>query len=143
MIVFVSPLTIRLSCGAEMPILLASSFCEMCLPLHRSPIHDELNSFKWKKQREKYRLDHDSELRQFYAVRRALTEELGDQPINVKTWQREYDNLSAEYAGLRAQYNPLKEELAKLRSVQYQVSRAINEREQKKQPQQKRETISL
>lgn len=97
---------------------------------HRlQPIHDELNSFKWKKQREKYKSDHDSELRQFYAVRRVLTEELRGEPVNVKEWQHEYDELRAEYAGLRAQYNPLKEELAKLRSVQYQVNRVINERE--------------
>ena len=101
---------------------------------HRlKPIHDELNSFKWKKQREKYKSSHDSELRQFYAVRRVLTEELKGEPINVKEWQREYDDLRAEYAGLRAQYNPLKEELEKLRSVQYQVNRVINEREPERQ----------
>ena len=101
---------------------------------HRlKPIHDELNSFKWKKQREKYKSDHDSELRQFYAVRRVLTEELKGEPINVKAWQREYADLRAEYANLREQYNPLKEDLAKLRSVQYQVSRAINEREPERQ----------
>ena len=101
---------------------------------HRlKPIYDELNSFKWKKQREKYKNSHDSELRQFYAVRRVLTEELKGEPINVKEWQREYDDLRAEYAGLRAQYNPLKEELAKLRSVQYQVNRVINEREPERQ----------
>ncbi len=115
----------------------------MRCPLHRSAIHDGLNAIRWKKQRERYKSDHDSELRQFYAVRRVLIEELGDQPINVKAWQREYDALLAEYAGLRAQYNPLKEELAKLRMVCYQVDRVINEREQKKQPQQKRATISL
>ena len=105
----------------------------MCLPLHRSPIHDELNSFKWKKQREKYKSLHDSELRQFYAVRRVLTEELKGEPINVKEWQREYDDLRAEYAGLRAQYNPLKEELAKLRMVRYQVDRVISDREPNQQ----------
>ena len=105
---------------------------------HRlKPIHDELNSFKWKKQREKYKSLHDSELRQFYAVRRVLTDELKGEPINVKEWQREYDDLRAEYAGLREQYNPLKEDLAKLRQVQYQVSRAINEREPKQQTQYK------
>ena len=101
---------------------------------HRlKPIHDELNGIKWKKQREKYKSNQDPELRQFYAVRRVLTEELKGEPINVKEWQREYDALREEYAGLRAQYNPLKEELAKLRSVQYQVSRAINEREPERQ----------
>lgn len=101
---------------------------------HRlKPIHDELNSFKWKKQRKKYKSSHDSELRQFYAVRRVLTEELKGEPINIKEWQREYDDLRAEYAGLRAQYNPLKEDLAKLRSVQYQISRVINEREPEQQ----------
>lgn len=111
---------------------------------HRlKPIHDELNSFKWKKQREKYKSDHDSELRQFYAVRRVLTEELKGEPINIKEWQRECDDLRAEYAGLRAQYNPLKEELVKLRSVQYQVSRVINERSQNQQVQKKREAEQL
>lgn len=101
------------------------------------PIHDELNGIKWKKQREKFKSTHDSELRQFYAVRRMLSEELKGEPINVKAWQREYDDLRVEYAGLREQYKPLKEDLAKLRQVQYQVSRVINEREPKQQTQYK------
>ena len=101
---------------------------------HRlKPIYEGLNAIKWKKQREKYRLDHDSELRQFYAVRRVLIEELGDQPINVKAWQQECNDLKTEYAGLRAQYNPLKEELAKLRMVRYQVDRVIGDREPNQQ----------
>lgn len=101
---------------------------------HRlKPIHDELNSFKWKKQREKYKSNHDPELRQFYAVRRILIDELKGEPFNVKEWQREYDDLRAEYAGLRAQYNPLKEELAKLRMVRYQVDRVIGDREPNQQ----------
>ena len=101
---------------------------------HRlKPIHDELNSFKWKKQREKYKSDHDSELRQFYAVRRILIDELKGEPINIKEWQREYDDLRADYSGLRAQYNPLKEELAKLRIVRYQVDRVIGDREPNQQ----------
>ena len=87
----------------------------------------------------KVKSTHDSELRQFYAVRRTLIEELKDEPINVKAWQREYDVLRAEYAGLKEQYKPLKEDLAKLRQVQYQVSRVINERESEKQVQKKRE----
>ena len=106
---------------------------------HRlKPLHDELNGIKWKKQREKYKSSHDSELRQFYAVRRVLREELGDKPINVKAWQREYNDLKTEYSGLREQYNPLKEDLAKLRQVQYQVSRVINEREPEQQIQHNR-----
>ena len=101
---------------------------------HRlKPIHDELNSIKWKKQRDRYKSDHDSELRQFYTVRRVLTEELKGEPINIKEWQREYDDLRAEYAGLRAQYNPLKRELAKLRMVRYQVDRVIGDREPNQQ----------
>ena len=106
---------------------------------HRlKPIHDELNRIKWKKQHEKFKSDHDSELRQFYAVRRVLLEELKDEPINVKAWQREYYDLRAEYAELKEQYNPLKEDLAKLRQVQYQVSRVINEREPEQQIQHNR-----
>ena len=101
---------------------------------HRlKPIHDELNGIKWKKQREKYKSNHDPELRQFYTVRRVLSEELKGEPINVKEWQRDYDDLRAEYAGLRAQYNPLKEELAKLRMVRYQVDRVISDREPNQQ----------
>ena len=72
-----------------------------------------------------------------------LNDELKGEPINVKAWQREYDDLRVEYSGLREQYKPLKEDLANLRMVRYQVDRVINEREQKKQPQQKRETNSL
>ena len=98
---------------------------------HRlKPIHDELNTIKWKKQREKYMLDHGSELRQFHAVRRVLTDKLKGKPISVGDWRQEYDTLCEEYAGLREQYKPLKEELAKLRMVRYQVNRVLNEQQQ-------------
>lgn len=99
------------------------------------PVHEELNRIKWKRQRERFKADHDSDLRLFYAARRILREKLGDKPVTLQEWNREYLRLESEYADLLQQYKPLKEELAKLRSVQYHVNRALNDREPKQQTQ--------
>ena len=99
------------------------------------PVHEELNRIKWKRQRERFKADHDSDLRLFYAARRILREKLGDKPVALQEWNREYLRLESEYADLLQQYKLLKDELAKLRSVQYHVNRALNDREPKQQTQ--------
>ena len=72
--------------------------------LRLKPVHNKLNSIKWKKQRENYKSDNDSELRSFYASRRILKQELGDKPISIKDWQRELDLLKHEYTILYTKY---------------------------------------
>ncbi len=101
------------------------------------PVHDELNGIKWKKQRERFKADHDSELRLFYLARRILREKLSGKPVTVKDWQREYESLKAEYAELSKQHKPLRDELIKLRGVQYHVNRVLSEHTEERLPQAK------
>lgn len=88
------------------------------------PVYDELNSIKWKKQREKFEADHDSDLRLFYASRRILKEKLGDKPIVLNAWKQELKQLQTEYATLSSQHKPLLEEVLHLRQVQRAVDTA-------------------
>ena len=96
------------------------------------PVYDELNGIKWKKQREKFETAHDADLRLFYTARRILKEKLDRKPITLAAWKQEYDRLQAEYAKLSPQYKPLREDLMKMRRVQYCVDRVLQIREEAK-----------
>lgn len=107
------------------------------------PVHDELNGLKWKKQREKFETAHDADLRLFYTARRILKEKLGGKPITLTAWKQEYDRLQTEYAKLSPQYKPLREDLMKMRRVQYCVDRVLEQREAAQEPQRKKHGMEL
>lgn len=86
----------------------------------------------WKKKREKYRTDHDSELRQYYAVKRKQNELLPDQVIRMITWKTELEQLGQEYANESAALKPIYAELKKLRELQQHVDTAIHDRDRGK-----------
>ena len=96
------------------------------------PVHDELNGIKWKRQREKFETAHGADLRLFYTARRILKEKLNGKPVPLNAWKQEYERLQAEYASLSPKYKPLREDLMKMRRVQYHVDRAL----QRRQPEQ-------
>ena len=48
------------------------------------PIYDGLQKIKFEKPRAKYKAEHEAELKQFYAVRRKLTEEFPDGKVDIK-----------------------------------------------------------
>ena len=98
------------------------------------PVYDELNSIKWKKQREKFGTAHDADLRMFYTARRIIKEKLGDKPIDLDAWKLEHDRLRKEYAALSPQHRPLREELLKMQRVQYCVDRVLKQQEPRQEP---------
>lgn len=103
------------------------------------PVHDELNGIKWKKQREKFETAHDAELRLFYTARRILKEKLDGKPITLTAWKQEYNQLQAEYAELSPQYKPLREDLLKMRRVQYHLDRALQRQPEQEAPKKKQD----
>ena len=90
------------------------------------PLHDQLNAIKWKPKRERFKSEHESELRQFYLARRKLPD-----GIHVAEWQRELVTLERENDAAYAEYKALRAELTKLLDVKYCVDRALSEREDK------------
>ena len=90
------------------------------------PLHDQLNAIKWKPKRERFKSEHESELRQFYLARRKLPD-----GIHVAEWQRELVTLERENDAAYAEYKALRAELTKLMGVKYCVDRAMGAREAK------------
>lgn len=90
------------------------------------PVHDELRAIKWKSRRERFKAEHESELRQFYLARRKLAD-----GIHTADWRRELQTLERENESQYAQYKPLRAELTRLLDVKYCIDRALNAREEK------------
>lgn len=90
------------------------------------PLYDELCAIRWKLKRERFKSEHESELRQFYMARRKLPG-----GIHVADWQRELATLERENDAADAEYKALHSELTKLLDVKYCVDRALSAREDK------------
>ncbi len=90
------------------------------------PVHDQLNSIKWKSKREQFKAEHESELMQFYLARRKLAD-----GIRTAEWQRELNSLAHENDAAYAKYKTLRDELVELLDVKYCVDRALAAREDK------------
>jgi hypothetical protein len=85
------------------------------------------------KKHEKYVAEHDSEISQFYAVRRKLDNAVPDKKLTPKAWQSELDALTQEYAAESAKLKPMWDDLKKLNDLQYKVDSTL--REQQRSPQ--------
>ena len=57
------------------------------------PVYDGLQKIKFEKPRAKYKAEHETELKQFYAARRKLTGEFPDGKVDMKKLSDEYDEL--------------------------------------------------
>ena len=57
------------------------------------PVYDGLQKIKFEKPRAKYKAEHETELKQFYAARRKLTGEFPDGKVDMKKLTEEYDEL--------------------------------------------------
>ncbi len=79
------------------------------------------------KKREKYKAEHDSEIRQYYAVRRKLESALSEKKLNPTEWQAELDRLSREYAAGQGEARALCDELKKLRDIRYKADTALHD----------------
>ena len=77
----------------------------------------------WGKKHEKYMAEYDSEIRQFYAVRRKLDNaDIPGKKLTPEKWQRELDALKAEYDAEKTEVSNINAELKPLRDIQYKVN---------------------
>ena len=102
--------------------------CLRCAEMFKSfkPVYDELCTIRWKHKREKFKAEHESELRQFYMARRKLPG-----GIHTADWQQELATLERENEAKYANYKALHSELMKLMDVKYCADRALSAREDK------------
>ena len=107
-----------------------------CADLYRElkPIYDELQGVRWKSRREKFKADHESELKQFHMARRKLEKHrTPDGKIPVQTWRQELALLQREYQAEYEQYKPMRDEMAALLRVKDCVDTVLRQQEQTQQ----------
>ena len=82
------------------------------------------------KKQECYKEEHDSEIRQFYAVRRKLDSLLPEKKFATKAWQSELDRLAGEYAAMGKEASAINADLKKLWKIQSNVDNTLRQQEE-------------
>ena len=95
------------------------------------PVFNQLNEIKFKKRREKFKAEHENELRRFYLARRKLKEHFNeDGKLPISAWRRELAGLEQTVSRTKAEHLPLREEWKKLLQVRTCVSNTLRQMEQ-------------
>ncbi len=96
------------------------------------PIYQEMgkSKYRYKTAKDKYRADHESQLKLFYRSRRILKE--AGMPAEfsqkvVEGWKEELEKLQSDYEKEYAKLKPVREEQRKMSHIQYCVNRVIKE----------------
>lgn len=94
------------------------------------PIAEELkkDKYRFKKAKEKYQAEHDTELRRFYMVKRKLKEAgFEKEPFPLKAWERELQQLEAQRSEEYEAYKPLNQDLKMLYQIKGDVDKVMRE----------------
>ena len=95
-------------------------------------IFDEMNAIKWKGRREKFRTEHDSELRRFYMVRRKLNELCPDGKYPEAEWKAELAKVQKEREDEYARFKAMREEMNEILKIQHRIDDAARQMEQER-----------
>ena len=71
------------------------------------PVADKLKSIRFEKSRQKYKAEHDDELRTFYMADRKLRPHFKDGKLPTTAWRREREQLEQEYRDIQSDLLPL------------------------------------
>lgn len=94
------------------------------------PIFDEMKKEKYRfaKAKEKYKSEHEGELRRFYMVKRRLQEKgLEQDPFPLKAWQKEFSELAEQRETEYQEYKLVQKDLMLLYQIKSDVDKAMRE----------------
>ena len=94
------------------------------------PVFDEMKKEKYRftKAKEKYKAEHESELRRFYMVKRKLKEKgFEKESFPLKAWQSEFTELSAQREAEYQEYKLLQKDLTLLYQIKSDVAQVMRE----------------
>ena len=94
------------------------------------PIFDEMKKEKYRftKAKEKYKAEHESELRRFYMVKRKLKEKgFEKEPFPLDAWQKEFSELSALREDEYQKYKVMQKDLTLLYQIKGDVDKVMRE----------------
>ena len=89
------------------------------------PVFDEMNAVKWKGRREKFKSEHDSELRRFYAVRRKLKQQCPDEKYPEEIWKKELVNVQKEREDEYQRYKVMRKNMKELWKIKQCIDDAV------------------
>ena len=93
------------------------------------PAADKLKSIRFEKSRQKYKSEHDNELRTFYMARRKLKPYFKDGKLPITAWRREREQLEQEYKDIQTELSPLHADAKKLWAIHYNIYEVQHEQE--------------
>ena len=93
-------------------------------------INDKCNSIWFKGSKEKYKQEHEAELKKFYRARRLVGEfpSTGDLDELVKTWKAGLASGKKQYDEINEEYKPLKKDADMLAEVRKAVNFGLEQR---------------
>ena len=93
------------------------------------PVADKLKTIRFEKSRQKYKAEHDEELRLFYMAERKLKGQVVDGKLPAAAWRAEKARLETEYRDLRTELTPLYADVKKLWAIHYSIYEVQHEKE--------------
>ena len=93
------------------------------------PAADKLKSIRFEKSRQKYKSEHDDELRTFYMAERKLKPYFKDGKLPITAWRREREQLEQEYRDIQTELSPLYADVKKLWAIHYNIYEVQHEQE--------------
>ena len=93
------------------------------------PVADKLKTIRFEKSRQKYKAEHDEELRLFYMAERKLKGQVVDGKLPVAEWRAEKTRLETEYRDLQQELIPLYADTKKLWAIHYSIYEVQHEQE--------------
>ena len=93
------------------------------------PVADKLKTIRFEKSRQKYKAEHDEELRLFYMAERKLKGKSADSKLPVAAWREAKARLETEYRDLQQELTPLYADTKKLWAIHYSIYEVPHEQE--------------
>ena len=93
------------------------------------PAADKLKSIRFEKSRQKYKSEHDNELRTFYMAERKLKPYFKDGKLPITAWRKERAQLEQEYRDIQTELSPLHADAKKLWAIHYNIYEVQHEQE--------------
>ncbi|MBQ9716568.1 MAG: MobA/MobL family protein [Clostridia bacterium] len=88
------------------------------------PIYDEWYSIRFKGRKEKFKNEHEDELKKYYAASRKLKEHFRDGRLPITAWQKEAEQLKNEYEKARTGMNAIRKDVQNLHQITVMVQYA-------------------
>ncbi len=94
------------------------------------PAFDQMNGIKFKGRREKYKAEHENELRRFYLARRKLQGHFSAEgKLPISAWRRELAELEQTARQLSDEQKPITEEWKKLIGIKTVIQNTLRQTE--------------